>query len=418
MANLREVAVVGIGHTKFGNLDKTNIELFSEAAMDAINESNLKPKDIQALYFGNVLGTHEEGQLGMAAFAAADIGIPYIPTTRIEGICASATVAIREAFIWVASGFYDIVLAGGTEKATVMGTSYATRTFMMGSDSRYECPAGITFPGVFAMMTYLYSKKYGIPLDVLKDQMHAVPIKNHANGKLNPKAHLQSSIRDIMEKQKAKAKEKGKPVPTWNNEMDFLHDLSANMMVAEPLQLYDCCPFSDGAAALVIVPLEIAKKLTDKPVIIAGVGQCSAGPIHNQKDISRVISREFSAKQAYDMAGLTPQDIDVCELHDCFSIAEIVATEGLGFFDFGKGAEAVAKGETKIGGKIAINPSGGLKSKGHPIGATGASQAYEIAKQLRGECGPRQVEGAKVGMTDTLGGDLCTVANIIFKRGW
>mgnify|MGYP001099492176 CR=1 FL=1 len=404
--------------TKFGKSNKTCIEMFSEAAMDAISESNLKPKDMQALYLGNTWGPEEEGQTGMAPFAAADIGVPNIPTTRFEGICASATVALRDAFIWVASGFYDIVLSGGTERAMIMSTPYATRAFGMGSDARYECPTGITFPGVFAMITHMYAKKYGIPLAKLKDQMAQVAIKNHANGKHNPKAQFQATIMDIMEAQKAKAKEKGNPVPTWANEMDFLHDLEANRMITEPLQLYDCCPFTDGAAAVVLTSAEVARKLTDKPVIIAGVGQCSAGPLHTQKDITRIRASYFKQKPAYDMAGLTPQDIDVCELHDCFTIAEIVATESLGFFDFGKGAEAVEKGETKIGGKIAINPSGGLKSKGHHVGATGAAQAYEIVKQLRGECGARQVEGAKVGMTNTLGGDLSTVGNIILKRGW
>jgi acetyl-CoA C-acetyltransferase/acetyl-CoA acyltransferase len=269
------------------------------------------------------------------------------------------------------------------------------------------------------MIAHMYAKKYGIPLEKLKEQMALVPIKNHNNGKFNPKAHFPSSIRDIMNNQIAKAKAKGKPVPTWSDEMDFLKDTAANRYICDPLQLYDCCPFSDGGAASVVTSLETAKHLTDKPVIIAGVGQGSAGPLFTQKDITRIRAREISGKQAYDMSGLSPKDIDLCEIHDCFSIAEIVATEALGFFEFGKGAEALEKGETKIGGKIAINTSGGLKSKGHPIGATGSGQAYEVVRQLRGEVGgPRQVDGAKVGMTDTLGGDLGTICNIILKRGW
>lgn len=384
--------MVGVGMTKFGISNKTNIEMFSDAAMDAIKESNIKPKDIEALFLGNVFGGFEEGQVGMAAFAAADIGVPHIPTTRFEGICASAGVALRDAFIWVASGFYDLVLVGGTERACIMGTSYATRAFAMGSDSRYEFPVGITFPGVFAMMTHLYAKKYGIPLEKLKEQMAMVAVKNHHNGTLNPKAHFQREI--------------------------TIDSVLNSMMVAEPLQLYDCCPFSDGAAAAVLASMDKAKKLIDKPVVVAGVGQCSAGPLHNQKDITRIRAREESAKQAYAMAGLEPKDIDICEIHDCFTIAEIVATECLGFFPFGEGCKAVERGETKIGGKIPINTSGGLKAKGHPIGATGVAQVYEIVNQLRGACGERQVEGAEIGMTDTLGGDLCTVCNIILKRGW
>jgi acetyl-CoA C-acetyltransferase/acetyl-CoA acyltransferase len=418
MTNLREVAIVGVGMTKFGSRpDKTNIELFSEAAMDALNESNLKPKDIQALYLGVVFGGFEESETNMAPKVAAEIGAAGIPATRFEGACCSSSVALRDAFIWVASGFYDTVLVGGTEKAYSMGTPLATKAFATATGAHYEGGAGMTFPGVFAMMALLYAKKYGIPLEKLKEQMHTVRIKNQENGSLNPKAHLQWSIRSRMEKDAAKAKEKGQPV-TWANEIEYMKDLAYNRYVTWPLQLYDCCPFSDGGAALVVTSLEKAKHLTDKPVIIAGVGQSSAGDLYTQKDITRISAREISGKQAYDMAGLGPKDVDLIEIHDCFTIAEIAATESLGFFDFGKGSEAVEKGRTKIGGKPVVNPSGGLMSKGHPIGATGAAQAYEVVEQLRGESGPRQVDGAKVGMTDTLGGDLGTICNIILKRGW
>ena len=391
---MRKVAVVGVGMTKFsGKQDKTCVELFGEAAMDAINESNLKPKDIQALFVGNVLGDFSEGQGQPQAFAADYIGAFNVPANKYENACASASAAARDAFIWVASGFYDIVLAGGTETAAKMGTPLATRTFAMGSDSRYEYPAGITFPGVFAMLTHLYAKKHSMPLEKLKRQMALVSTNSHHYGALNPKAHLQKEI--------------------------TLHDVLNSFMVCQPLQLYDCCPFSDGASAIVLASEEKARKLTDKPVYIAGVGQASAGNLLSQKDyLPRIRSRELSAKQAYDMAGLSPNDIDVCELHDCFSMATIIALEGLGFFEFGKASEAVERGETKIGGKIAVNPSGGLKAKGHPIGATGTAQVYDIVEQLRGKCGERQVEGAKIGMTDTLGGDGGTIVNLILKRGW
>jgi len=391
---LRKVAVIGVGMTKFsGKQEKTCVELFGEAAMDAINESNLKPKDIQALFVGNVLGDFSEGQGQPQAFAADYIGAFNVPANKYENACASASAAARDAFMWVASGFYDVVLAGGTETAAKMGTPLATRTFAMGSDSRYEYPAGITFPGVFAMLTHLYAKKHGIPLEKLKRQMAQVSINSHYYGALNPKAHFQKEIT-----------------------MDKVLD---GFMVCQPLQLLDCCPFSDGGSAIVLASEEKARELTDKPVYVVGIGQASAGNLLSQKDyLPRLRSRELSAKQAYDMAGLSPKDIDVCELHDCFSIATIIALEGLGFFEFGKASEAVERGETKIGGKIPVNPSGGLKSKGHPIGATGTAQVYDIVKQLRGECGQRQVEGAKTGMTDTLGGDGGTIVNLILKRGW
>jgi len=391
---MRKVAIVGIGETKFGPAQaKTNVELFTEAAMDAINEVNLKPKDIQALFVGNALAGFEEGQQMVQSFIADNIGAFNIPANRYDGACASAGMAVRDAFIWVASGFYDIVLAGGTERAASMGTPLATRTFAMYSDSRYEYPSGITFPAVFALLAHLYSRKYNIPVKKLKEQMASISVRAHHYGMLNPKAHFHKEI-------------------TMETALN-------SFMVCQPLQLYDCCPFSDGAAALVLTSEEVAKKLTNKPVYITGIGQASSGLLASQQEyLPRIRARELSAKQAYDMAGLTPDDIDVCELHDCFSIAEIIALESLGFFEFGTGGEASLRGETRIGGKIAINPSGGLKAKGHPIGATGAGQVYEIVRQLRGECGEMQVEGAKIGMTDTLGGDGSTLCNLILQRGW
>lgn len=389
---MRQVAVVGVGMTKFGVSEKSGLEMFSEAAMDALNESNLKPKDIQALFLGNAVGGLTEGQTIIASHAAAEIGLQGIPATRFEGACASGTMAVRDAFMWVASGYYDIVLAAGTERQTVSGTAFATRIMNTGAHHFYESATGITFPGMFAMMAHMYCHKYGIPLEKLKKQMAMVAVKNHKMGALNPKAQFRKEI--------------------------TMEDVFNSMMVASPLQLYDCCPISDGAAAAVITSVDVAKKLTDKPAYIVGVGQGCAGGLSTQRDYTRLIARESSAQQAYQMAGLTPQDIDICELHDCFTIAEIVATEGLGFFDFGDGGAAVERGDTQMGGKVVINPSGGLKSKGHPVGATGVAQAYEIVNQLRGNCGPRQVEGAKIGITDTMGGPFASVGNIILKRGW
>ena len=390
---MRKVAIVGTGHTPFTfATEKTSIELFSEAAMDAIDETGLKPKDMQALYLGNCLGDFTEGQAMIQSYAANDIGAFHIPATRFEGACASSSLAVRDAFIWVASGYYDMVLVGGVERAASMGTSLATRTFAMFTDSHYEYPAGLTFPAMFAMLAHLYSKRYNVPLEKLKEQMAQVSVQSHAYGVSNPKAQFRKEI-------------------TKENVLN-------GFMVTSPLQLLDCCPFSDGAAALVLVSEEKAREITDKPVFITGIGQASSGRLSAQKDdLPRLRAREESAKEAYDLAGIGPSDVDVCELHDCFSIASLIAAESLGFFEFGKAGEAWENGETKIGGKIPINVSGGLKAKGHPIGATGASQVAEIYHQLRGECGERQVEGAKIGLTDTLGGDgvICT---LIMEKGW
>ena len=395
---MNRVAVVGVGETKFsGPQDKTEVELFAEAAMEAIVASNLKPKDIKALFLGNALGDFDEGQGMVQAYAAENIGCLYVPANRYEGACASASMAIRDAFMWVASGYYDIVLAGGVERAATMGTALATRTFAMFSDARYEYPAGITFPAVFAMLTHLYADTYGIPLEKLREQMALVSIQSYRHGSINPKGQFYGKNADMT-----------------------VEKVLGSFMVSTPLTLHDCCPFSDGAAAVVLASENLARKLTDKPVYITGVGQASCGPLGNQSDfLPRIRAREISSQQAYDMAGVTPQDIDLCELHDCFSIASLIAAESLGFFDFGTAGEAWGKGEADIGGKVAINPSGGLKSKGHPIGATGAGQVYEVTRQLREEVEPeRQVPGARIGMTDTLGGDGGTLVNMILERGW
>ena len=388
---MREVAILGVGMTKFGVSEKTNLEMFAEAGHEAIAQSNVDPKDMEALYFGNCLGDFEEGQMHMAPFAHAELGLPVgVPATRFESACATATVAIRHAALLVGSGVYDMVLAGGTERACAMGTPLATRTFAMGHHAQYESTVGLTFPGVFAMAAHMYSEKYDVPLKDLKQNMAEVAVKNHYHGAMNPKAHFQKEI-DV-------------------------NTVLGGMMVADPLQLFDCCPFSDGAAAVVVAEAGKAKELVKKPVYIAGMGQASAGPLYLQKDLSRVMAREASIAQAYKESGLGPDDIDVVELHDCFTIAEILALESFGLYEFGKAYDAAAKRETYLGGKVVVNPSGGLKAKGHPIGATGAAQVTEIVEQLRGESGPRQVEGAQVGLVDTLGGDFGTICNIILRN--
>jgi acetyl-CoA C-acetyltransferase len=391
---MRKVAVVGVGETKFsGAQSRTNTELFSEAAMDALQMANLNPQDIQALLVGNVLADYEEGQQIIQAFIAESLGLAHVPANIYDGACASSAVAIRDAFIWVASGMYDIVLVGGTERAASMGTRLATQTYAMYCERFAEYPTGITFPGIFAMLAHLYAKKYSIPLPVLKEQMAAVSIQAHKYGMSNPKAHFHRELN--------------------------LEKVLKSSMVCDPLQVYDCCPFSDGAAAIILASAEAAGKLTAKPVLITGVGQASAGTLAGQQDyLPHLVVRELACRQAYRMAGRTPEDIDVCELHDSFSIAAILAVESLGFFEKGHGGEAIARGDTSINGKIAVNPSGGLKAKGHPVGATGAAQVYEIFRQLRGECGVTQVENARIGLTDAMGASGSIHCNVVLERGW
>ena len=391
---MRKVAVVGAGQTKFsGPQPRTNLELFSEAAKEALAVASVNTRDIQALLVGNALSDFEEGQQIAHSYIAENLGLPHVPANIYDGACAASSVAIRDAFIWIASGLYDVILVGGMERVATMGTKMATETYAMYCDRYYEYPSGITFPGIFAMIAHLYANKYGYTIDELKEQMALVSVKAHRYGILNPKAHLRRPM--TVEK------------------------VFRSPMVCEPLQVYDCCPFSDGGAAVVLASEEYAKKLTDKPVFITGIGQASAGSLASQQEnLPHLIARQIAAKQAYAMAGITPRDVDVCEVHDSFSIAEIIAIESLGFFDYGTGGKATAKGETMIGGKIAVNPSGGLKAKGHPVGATGAAQVYEIFRQLRGECGESQVEGARTGLTDTMGSSGGIQVNMILERGW
>lgn len=391
---MRRVAVIGTGHSKFCfNSPKTAVELLSEVAMDAIQEANLTPQDIQAVNVGNVLGDFEEGQGMIQSFVANDIGCFNVAANRFEGACASGSIALRDAVLWVASGYYDIMLVGGVEKCTAMGTPLATRTFAMFGDAHYEFPAGFLFPAVFGLLAHLYASKYRIPLKTLKEQMAAVSVQSHEYAMKNPNAQIQKPI--------------------------TVEDVLNSFVISTPIQLHDACPFSDGAAAVVIAAEEVAKKLTPKPVYFAGIGQASSGKLSSQhKYLPRIYARELACQQAYSMAGMAPQDMDLCELHDCFSIAAMIAAEGLGFFEFGKSGEAWLKGETRIGGKIPINISGGLKAKGHPIGATGVSQLVEVTRQLRGDMVEqgRQVEGAKNGIIDTLGGDGILVSLIMTNQ--
>ena len=393
---MRKVAVVGTGHTEFGSeLPKTEIEMFCEAATEAMAECDLGPQQVEALFCGNVFGDFAEGQGMIQSFIANELGFHNVPATRFEGACASATVAIRDAFMWVASGCYDIVVVGGTEKATAMGTPLATRTFAMGAEAKYEFAPGLTFPGFFALLAHLYAGTYNVSLEKLREQMSLVSVQSHYYGTKNP--HAQFRHKEITPEQ-----------------------VSGGFMVASPLRLLDCCPFSDGAAVLVLASEEAAKKLTSKPVYITGLGQASSPRLSAQAPyLPRIRARELSAMQAYKMAGVTPQDIDICELHDCFSIASIIAAENLGFAQAGEGGRLWENGDTKIDGKIPINISGGLKAKGHPIGATGASQTCEIVRQLRGDLADsgRQVTGAKTGLVDTLGGDGI-IANLVLQAGW
>jgi acetyl-CoA C-acetyltransferase/acetyl-CoA acyltransferase len=384
---MRRVAVIGVGVTKFGKHDRTSSELFAEAAADALADAGVPARAVQALYYGNVVGGETEHQLHTGPQAASILGISGIPTTRFETACASSHAAFRHAVMEIGAGVSDIVLVGGGERVLNVPTADATGYFAYASDADWEQTLGLTFPGVFALIARAHMHKYG----TTEEQMAHVAVKNHKHGAKNPKAQFQKEI--------------------------TIEQVLKSAYVADPLKLYDCCPFTDGGAAVVLASEEVAKKHR-KPIWVLASAAASDWMLMGDKhDLSRVPATERAAAAAYRQAGLSPSDVDVVELHDCFTIAEIVATEGLGLFEPGTGGIAAAKGWTSVGGKIPVNPSGGLKAKGHPIGATGAAQIAEIVTQLRGEAGPRQVDGAKTGLTHTLGGNTATVLVSLFGRG-
>jgi acetyl-CoA C-acetyltransferase/acetyl-CoA acyltransferase len=383
---MRRVAVIGVGVTKFGKHDRTSGELFAEAAADAIADAAVDPGRIQALYYGNVTGGEGERQLHMGPLAASLLGLPTIPTTRFENACATSHAAFRHAVMEIGSGVSDVVMVGGAERILHVPTDAATEYFAYCSDATFEQPAGLTFPGVFALIARAHMDKYG----TTEEQMAHVAVKNHRHGALNPKAQFRKEI--------------------------TLDTVLKSAYVADPLKLFDCCPFTDGGAAIVLASEEVARAHPRAVWVLGTQAASDAMFVHDKRDLSRVTATERAAQGAYRQAGKTPGDVDVAELHDCFTIAEIVATEGLGFFEPGTGGLAAEQGWTSLGGKIPVNPSGGLKAKGHPIGATGAAQISEIVTQLRGEAGPRQVDGARTGLVHTLGGNTATVLVSLFGR--
>src|SRR6266498_4085886 len=366
---MRRVAVIGVGITKFGKHDRVSAELFAEAAADAIVDADIAPSKIQALYYGNVTGGPAERQLHMGPLAATLLGLPTIPTTRFETACATSHAAFRHAVMEISSGVSDIALVGGAERVLNVPTDAATEYFAYCSDATYEQSLGLTFPGVFALIARAHMDRHGT---------------------LNPKAQFQKEI--------------------------SLETVLRSPYVADPLKLYDCCPFTDGGATVVLAAEDVARTRRRAVWVLATDAASDTMFIHEKHDLSRVQATERAALQAYRHAGKAPAEVDVVELHDCFTIAEIVATEGLGFFEPGTGGIAAEKGWTSLGGKIPVNPSGGLKAKGHPIGATGAAQIGEIVTQLRGDAGARQVAGARTGLVHTLGGNTATVLVSLLGR--
>jgi acetyl-CoA C-acetyltransferase len=407
---------VGAGMSKFGMFaDMDSKYLFAEAFREMVSsvDKGIDPREIDALYLGNFTNDFFVSQGHWGPIISDLLGLTPKPATRTEGACASSALAFREGVFAIASGFYDVVLVGGVEEMSKRSTEEVTQGLAMAA-SPYEVKAGFTFPGVFGAMATAYFARYGAS----REHLMNVTIKSHNNGRLNPKAQFNVSIRDIMNQRIAKAKNKGESVPAWRDEKEFLHDARVNPVVAWPMHLYDCCPISDGASCVLLVAESIAKEFTDSPLHVVGMGQGSGKGLHAKEDLTYFEATRYAAEEAYELSRLKPEDVQIAEVHDCFSIAEIVHIEDLGFFKPGDGYRAVEEGLTRLDGPKPINTSGGLKCKGHPVGATGTGQLVEIWKQLRGEAGERQVaiKDLRIGASHNLGGTGGTCTFTILER--
>ena len=412
----RGVAVVGAGMSKFGMFkDRDSKDLFAEAfrGMLASVDKGFDPNDIDALYVGNFSNDFFMHQSHWGPILSDLVGLTPKPATRTEGACASSALAFREGVFAIASGFYDIVLVGGVEEMSKCTTEVVAEGLALAAVP-YENRVGFTFPGVFGAIATAYFDKYGATRENLMD----VTIKSHNNAPLNPKAQFPLTIRDMMNSKIEKAKALGDTLPTWQNEKDFLRDPRVNPPVAWPMHLFDCCPISDGASCMLLVGEDIARNFTDDPIHVVGIGQGSGRGLHAADMLTSFEATRMAAQEAYGMSGLSPADIQFAEVHDCFSMAEILHIEDLGFFKAGQGYKAVSDGMTVLNGPKPINTSGGLKCKGHPVGATGVSQLIEIWLQLRQQAGKRQVpiSDLRIGAAHNLGGTGGTCTLTILER--
>ncbi|HYF57628.1 MAG TPA: beta-ketoacyl synthase N-terminal-like domain-containing protein [Burkholderiaceae bacterium] len=380
---MREVSIVGIGSTSFGRHAGTPIEqLAVAAAAQAIVDAGIDRGRIGAVYLGNFVSGPLTGQEVLAGLVADQLGLPNVPCTKVEGACASGGIAFRHACLAVASGQCDAALVVGVEAMTHAPTGQTTAALNCAMDNRNDGSSGLTFPGLFGLAWRMHARRYGTD----RRQVSAVVRKNKANGLLNPLAQMGARLSD--------------------------EQIAASAPICDPLQLFDCCPTSDGAAALVVMARSMVGEATGQPIdVLAAVQTRGAARIAGHPDLCSFEATVSAAQRAYADAGIRPADVDVVELHDCFSIAEIIDSEDLGIVPRGQGGAWALEGRTAVGGDVAVNPSGGLLAKGHPVGATGVGQLFEVARQLRGTH-PNPVRDARIGMTHNLGGTgvACTVS--------
>jgi acetyl-CoA C-acetyltransferase len=386
---MREVAIIGAGITKFGELwEKSFRDIAVEAGLKAIEDAGISGEEIDALYGGNMSAGRfvEQEHIGALITDYVGLGDLHIPATRVEAACASGALALHLAVLSVASGWYDLVIAAGVEKMTDVESDVADDLLASSVDREWEAMYGATLPSLFAQIARTHIDRY----HTTSEQMARVAVKNHSNAVHNPYAQYRRKI--------------------------SLEAVLNSPVVAEPLRMLDCSSIADGAAAVVLCAAEKARTYTDSPVYVKASAQASDTiSLHDRREITTMDATAFASRKAYQRASVEPSQIDFAEVHDSYTIAEILAIEDLGFFKKGEGGIATEEGQTEIGGDIAINPSGGLKACGHPLGATGIRQAVEITQQLRGEAGKRQVPNAEVGLSHNIGGTGGTAIVHIFS---
>jgi acetyl-CoA C-acetyltransferase len=385
-ASVRETWVVGAASNRFGKMKESGREAATRVAMEAIRQSGLAPKDIGYTFVANCFGISEhQGHVG--PLINNGLGIPDVPSVTLESACSSSSAALHEAYVHVSGGFNDAVLVVGVEKLSHLDTLTATSYFAIAADFPFETKNGATFPGLYATLASAYRQAF----PVTDEMFGAVAVKNHANAARNPHAHFQKEI--------------------------SLATYLASPMIASPLRLYDCCPFSDGASALVVAAKDFVKNPVTEPLVIrASARSGSVTDMQDRPDLLGLPATRTAAAKAFRQAKMEPKDIDFLEVHDCFTIAEVLALEDLGFFPKGNGAKESFEGVTARDGKLPVNSSGGLKAKGHPVSATGASQVVEIFEQVNGLAKGREVPKTQTALAHNVGatGGSCSVH--IFSR--
>jgi acetyl-CoA C-acetyltransferase len=393
---MRSVAIVGIGSTQFGRAQWSLLKLMSEASYEAIQDASLGDHEIDAVYVANMGATRNNKQAGIASALVDRLNLYPAAADTVENGPASGASALKNGVLAVASGMYDRVLVCGGERMQEVNAFESTEFISYLSHRYAEYEYGVTLPSLAGMFARLYMERY----DVTPEHLAMVAIKNHANGALNPRAHLRTPVtmEGILTGPDA-----------WTN----------NPWIADPLRFFDCCPVSDGASAVILMPASEVDEVTSKPVLVAGLGQATdTHAVHERPNPTELTAVRQASEKAFAMAGLGPSDIQVAELHDAFTILEIAESEEAGFFPKGEGAKALKEGETKIGGRLPINPSGGLKARGHPVGNTGVSQVVELARQLRDEAGDYQVPNRPDhGFALNFGGFGNNVIATVLRRG-